>query len=56
MVTFSCLEGDAVEIGDEITITVLRVDGDNVVLEVHLPEGFDVQAAEQLCLPVGSES
>lgn len=38
MTTISCVEGEAVVIGDNLRITVLEIDGDQVVLQIDGPE------------------
>lgn len=36
-------EGEAVVIGDSLKVTVLEVDGENVVLQIDGPEGTEIQ-------------
>ena len=38
MTTISCCEGDAVLIGDHLRVTVLEIDGDQVLLQIEGPE------------------
>lgn len=35
MTEFLCLEGEAVVIGDRVTVTVLEIDGEDVLLQIE---------------------
>lgn len=48
MQIISRFEGQAVIVGDNITVTILEIDGDEVILQVDGPDDLSVYRAEEL--------
>jgi carbon storage regulator len=48
MQIISRCEGQAVIVGEQITVTILEIDGDEVVLQVDGPEDLTVYRSEDL--------
>jgi carbon storage regulator len=48
MQIISRIEGQAVIVGDNITVTILEIDGDEVILQVDGPDDLSVYRAEEL--------
>ena len=46
MIHFSRSEGEALIIGKNITVTVLEIDGEDVVLQIDYPEGTEIENGE----------
>lgn len=42
MINFSCVEGQAVMIGEHLMVKVLEINGDDVLLEINAPDGTDI--------------
>ena len=57
MIVISRLAGEAVVVGDELTITVVRVEGDEVILHIDAPDDVALERGEDLAaLPAHGES
>ena len=48
MQIISRFEGQAVIVGENITVTILEIDGDEVILQVDGPDDLSVYRAEEL--------
>ncbi|HEV7225621.1 MAG TPA: carbon storage regulator [Pirellulales bacterium] len=48
MIVISRLAGEAVVVGHEITVTVVHVEGDEVLLHIDAPEGSELECCEDL--------
>ena len=48
MIIISRLAGEAVVVGDELTVTIVRVEGDQVILHIEGPDGVAVERGEVL--------
>jgi len=50
MIIISRLEGEAVVVGDrlQVTVTVVRVEGDEVILHIDAPDEISLEPGEHL--------
>lgn len=50
MIIISRLEGEAVVVGDQlrVTVTVVRVEGDEVILHIDAPDDISLEPGEHL--------
>ncbi|HEV7223055.1 MAG TPA: carbon storage regulator [Pirellulales bacterium] len=48
MIVISRGEGQSVVVGNEITVTIVHVEGDEVVLQIDAPEGSQLACGEDL--------
>lgn len=53
MINFSCVEGQAIVIGEHLVVTVLEIDGDDVLLEINAPDGIDISGELELAACAG---
>ena len=50
MIIISRLEGEAVAIGKEITVTVVHIEGDNVILHIDAPDEAPLELGEDFAV------
>lgn len=56
MIVISRLEGEAIVVGHEFTVTVVGIEGDEVLLQIDGPAEGSAQRGEDLiCVPDASE-
>ncbi|HXT57186.1 MAG TPA: carbon storage regulator [Pirellulales bacterium] len=48
MIVISREKGQAVVVGNEITVTIVHVEGDEVLLHIDAPEGSQLECGEDL--------
>lgn len=48
MIVIPRLEGEALTIGDDITIKVVEIDGDDVLLEIDAPDDAQIDPSEMV--------
>lgn len=57
MIIISRLAGESVVVGDELTVTVVQVDGDEVILHIDAPGEVALERGENLAaLPAHGDS
>lgn len=47
MIHVSCLPGEVLEIGDNVKLTVLEINGDEIVLEIESSDGTEITCGEE---------
>ncbi len=55
MIVIPRLEGEALTIGDDITIKVVEIDGDDVLLEIDAPDDAQIDPSEMVLALQASE-
>lgn len=50
MIIISRLEGEAVLVGKEITVTVVHIEGDNVILHIDAPDDVSLELGEDFAV------
>ena len=53
MIHFSCVEGQAITIGEHLMVKVLEINGDDVLLEIDAPDGIDISGELELAACAG---
>ena len=48
MIVISRLAGEAIVVGHELTVTVVSVDGDEVLLQIEGPDEISLERGEEL--------
>ena len=50
MIVISRLAGEAIVVGHELTVTVVSVDGDEVLLQIEGPDEISLERGEELAI------